>query len=121
MLGLAYRYLARHWRRKRTRLPDGRSFELLSAITLRGGSAWQLLALEYVSELPTPEPERLRDEAHAVLEAVAASPEFARCLEATVTVRSPRPNRAAAAAWKQVFGFQRRNTAAAWESAPTSE
>jgi hypothetical protein len=119
LLGLAYRYLTRR-RGRRIRLPDGRSLELLSAVTLRSGLAWQLLALEYVSGLPMTDHDALRREAHDVLRAAAAWPEFARCREATITVRAGAADRTAGSRRKHVFGFQRPDAETAWEPTPAS-
>jgi hypothetical protein len=118
VLGLAYRFLTRRRRGRRIRLPDGRSLELLSAITLRSGPAWHLLALEYVSALPTADQDRLREEAQSVLRTAAAWPEFAECREATITAHLGGADRTAVAGRKHVFGFHRPATAAAWEPAP---
>ena len=120
VLGLAYRYLTRRRRGRRIRLPDGRSLELLSAITLRSGPAWHLLALEYVSALASSDHEALRDEAHDVLRVAASWPEFAQCREATITAHLEGGDRTAVARPKHVFGFHRPDTAAAWEPAPSS-
>jgi hypothetical protein len=120
VLGLAYRYLTRRRGGRRIRLPDGRSLELLSAITLRSGPAWHLLALEYVSALPSSDQEALRGEALDVLRAAASWPEFAQCREATITVHLQSADRAAVARRTHVFGFHRPDAGAAWEPAPMS-
>ena len=120
VVGLAYRYLSRRRRRRRIRLPDGRSLELLSAITLRSGPAWYLLALEYVSALPSADQEALRRAARDVLRAAATWPEFAQCREATITVNLRGADRTAVARPTHVFGFHRPDTEAAWEPAPSS-
>jgi hypothetical protein len=120
LLGLAYRYLTRRGGGRRIRLPDGRRLELLSAITLRSGPAWHLLALEYVSTLPSSDQEALRGEAHDVLRAAASWPEFAQCREATITVHLRGADRAAIARRAHVFGFHRPDTGTAWEPAPMS-
>ncbi len=120
VLGLGYRYFSRRRRGRRIDLPDGRSLELLSAITLRSGPAWQLLALEYVSGLPTTDPDALRREAHDVLRAAAALPEFSQCREATIGVHSGETDRAAGSRGKHVFGFRRPDGETTWEPIPAS-
>jgi hypothetical protein len=120
VLGLAYRYLTRRRRGRRIRLPDGRSLELVSAVTLRSGPAWHLLALEYVSGLASSDQEALRGEARDVLRAAASWPEFAQCREATITVNLRSADRTAVARRTHVFGFHRPDTEAAWEPAPSS-
>jgi hypothetical protein len=118
VLGLAYRYLLRRRKGRRIRLPDGRTFELISAIVLRGGPAWHLLALEYASTEPAADPTALGSEAHGVLLAVAARPEFAQCREATVRAHLRGAGRGAVAGPTHVFGFHRPDAGAVWESAP---
>jgi hypothetical protein len=118
VLGLAYRYLIRRRKGRRIRLPDGRTLELVSAIALRSGPAWHLLALEYVSTEPSADPAALGREAHGVLLAAAARPEFAQCREASVTAHLSGADRGAVARRTHVFGFHRPDASAAWEPAP---
>ena len=120
VLGLAYRYLVRRRRGRWIRLPDGRELELVSAIALRSGPAWDLLALEYVSTEPAADPASRCREAHGVLLAAAARPEFAQCREATITAHLAGAHRDAVAGRTHVFGFHRPDAGAAWEPAPMS-
>ena len=118
VLGLAYRYLIRRRNGRRIRLPGGRALELISAIVLRSGPAWHLLALEYASTETAADPAALGLEAHGVLVAVSARPEFAQCREATVTAHLRGADRGAVAGRTHVFGFHRPDAGAAWEPAP---
>ena len=118
VLGLAYRYLIRRRKGRRIRLPEGRSLELISAIVLRSGPAWQLLALEYASTEPAADPGALGIEAHGVLMAVAARAEFTQCREATVTAHLQSADQGAVAGRTHVFGFHRPDAGAVWEPAP---
>jgi hypothetical protein len=119
VLGLAYRYLMRR-KGRWIRLPDGRKLELVSAIALRSEPAWDLLALEYISTEPAADPASRRREAHGILLAVAARPEFAQCREATVTAHLAGADRGAVAGGTHVFGFHRPHAGAAWEPASMS-
>lgn len=120
LVGLAYRYLIRRRKGRRIVLPDGRTLELVSAVVLRSGPAWHLLALEYVSAEPEASAAALSREAHGVLLAAAGRPEFAQCREATVTAHLPGADRGAVAGRTHVFGFHRPDGGAVWEPAPMS-
>ena len=119
VLGLAYRYLMRR-KGRWIGLPDGRKLELVSAIALRSEPSWDLLALEYISAEPAADPASRRREAHGVLLAIAARPEFARCREATVTAHLAGADRGAVTRRTHVFGFHRPDAGAAWEPASMS-
>lgn len=114
--GLAFyvgaRYVSRRRRRGMVRLRDGRRVRLLSSVALLGDSASDLLALEYVSLTPDPQPDDLGDEARSLVETVGARPEYASCRSAVVTVR-----RRASADRGPTFAFRRGDRGSDWHPA----
>lgn len=110
---LGLRLLARRRGRRTIRLRDGRRVRLLSSVALLGGSASDLLALEYVSRSPDPADE-LGNEARSLVEAVGARAEYGSCRNAVVTVR-----RRASPDSGVTFSFRRGDTGSDWH--PTDE
>jgi hypothetical protein len=111
---LALKYMGRRVDPMRITLPDGRRVKLLSSVAILNTSACRLLTFEYRSGLIAPGPDDVREEALSFLETVAARPEYARCREATVTVRLMGEDLAAPAPAGRVVSFQRADTDAAW-------
>jgi hypothetical protein len=111
---LAIKYLGRRVDPMRVRLPDGRRVKLLSSVAILNPSACRLLTFEYLSGLVGPKQEDVRDEALSFLQTVADKPEYARCLEATVTVRLIGEDLKAPAPAGRTLSFQRDDTGATW-------
>ncbi|MGH7579308.1 MAG: hypothetical protein ACREM9_03995 [Gemmatimonadales bacterium] len=111
---LAVNYVARRRDPKRIRLPDGRRVRLLSSVAILNASSCRLLTFEYLSGLADPDPDDVRDEALIFLRTVTARPEYARCLDATVTVRLPGEDHAAPAPANRILAFGREDAGSAW-------
>jgi hypothetical protein len=118
---LAVRYIARRLDPTIVILPDGRRLKRLSSIALLNRTTGHLLALEYRSALPTPDPEDLQREAHAFLQAVAAKPAYAKCRTAAVTARTTGENQDGSAPRGRVFAFRRDDTDSDWYPVPRTE
>jgi hypothetical protein len=113
---LVARWIARRRRRAIVRLRDGGRVRLLSSVALLdgSGSGSDLLALEYVSALATPDPEELRMEARSILQTVGARSEYARCRTALVTPRQRGQRRADPAPRELTFSFHRGDPGSDW-------
>jgi hypothetical protein len=109
----AARFLARR-RRSVVRLRDGRRVRLLSSVALLGESPSDLLALEYSSSAPDPDPAVLRLEARSLVQTVAARAEYARCRTALVTVRRRAEGQEAHPDQELVFTFRRGDAGPDW-------
>jgi hypothetical protein len=111
---LALKYMGRRVDPMRVTLPDGRRVKLLSSVAILNASACRLLTFEYRSGLIAPSHEDVGDEALIFLQTVAARAEYARCLEATVTVRLIGEHPSTPAPAGRVLSFRRAATDAAW-------
>lgn len=118
---LAANYVARRRDPMRITLSDGRRVKLLSSVAILNPSSCRFLTFEYLSGLAAPQPDDLRDEALIFLRTVAARPEYARCLDATVTVRLAGEDHTAPAPADRILGFCRENADSAWHPVERSE
>ena len=108
------RWISRRRRRSTIRLRDGRKVRLVSSVALLNGSASDLLALEYLSALPDPEPEDLRGEARSLVQTVASRSEYEGCRSAVVTARRRHELPADPASRELVFTFRRNDPGSEW-------
>jgi hypothetical protein len=113
---LGARFLARRRQRTAVRLRNGRTVELLSSVALLHGSDNDLLALEYISELPDPASDDLRTEAHGLLQAIGSRVEYASCRSALVSVRRRGDHRADRDSQEVTFTFHRPDASLDWHA-----
>lgn len=111
---LGARLLSRRRNRSLVRLRDGRRVTLVSAVALVEGSADDLLALEYLSDLPGGNKEMLRLEAAGLVQIVGARAAYAACRSAVVTTRPRRSLGQGTVAEEQVFTFRRADSGRDW-------
>ena len=98
------------------RLRGGGRVKLLSSVALIDGSEGGLLALEYASELIDPAPDKLRQEAHNLVQTVGARAEYATCRSALVSVSVGRTGERATdiASQECTFAFDRGDSRSDW-------
>jgi hypothetical protein len=108
------RLLSSRRKRRLVRLRDGRKVKLVSSVALLGGSASNLLALEYLSALPDPAPEELRLEARSLVQTVGGRSEYEGCRSAVVTVRRRDKRSVDPASGGLTFTFRRGDTGSDW-------
>jgi hypothetical protein len=117
---LGVRFLSRRRRGRIVRLRDGRELRLLSSVALLGGSASDLLALEYFSGLSSPAPDELRLEAKNLVETVGGRAEYATCRRAVVAVRLEGERATVALSPELIFTFRRGDSGSEWYQAEGS-
>lgn len=110
---LGMRFLSRRRGRNVVRLRDGRRVRLQSSVALLGGSANDLLALEYVTALPDPAPEELRLEARSLVQTIGSRAEYQGCRSAVVSAL-PRGERRARSSQENTFTFRRSDPGPDW-------
>ena len=110
---LGARFLSHRRGKNVVRLRDGRRVRLQSSVALLGGSASDLLALEYVTALPDPAPEELRLEARSLVQTIGSRAEYGGCRSAVVTARR-RGERRARSARQLTFTFRRSEPGPDW-------
>lgn len=108
------RFLAGRRRRSIIRLRNGRRIRLVSSVALLNGSTSDLLALEYVSQLPEAGPAELRLEARSLVQTVGARAEYAACRSAVVTARRQGERSTERASGELIFTFRRDDSGTDW-------
>jgi hypothetical protein len=103
-LALCARLLVGRRNRGLIRLRDGRRVRLVSSVALLDGSAADLLALEYLSELRGGSRTEQRLEARSLVQIVGARGSYAGCRRAVVTTLPG----------EQVFTFRRPDSGPDW-------
>ena len=109
-----YRYVAGRRDPTRIELSDGRRVKLVSSVAILNPPSYRLLTFEYLSGLVSPTPADIRDEAQDFLQTVAVKREYAKCRDATVTVRLLGKDHAAPVPASRILTFQRDAADSPW-------
>ena len=112
--------LVRRRHRNVVRLRNGGTVKLLSSVALLDGSDGDLLAVEYLSDLPEPTTDDLRIEARSLLQAVGSRAEYATCRSALVSVHHRGERRTDRDSQEVTFTFHRQDAGSDWHHAMAS-
>lgn len=113
---LTYRYVAGRRDPTRISLSDGRQVKLVSSVAILNPPSYRLLTFEYLSGLVSPAPADILDEAQDFLQTVAGKREYAKCRDATVSVRLLGEDHSAPVPAGRVLTFQRDDAKSPWRA-----